>query len=80
MGNVEVVGSQIMNRFTPAFQKHSLNRNGGIIGSKLRDLIQSGTLQSMQIGDEALTKSEYLNIDEDFTAKILEKGKKASHE
>ena len=76
VGEIEVIGSIIMNHFPGQHQKHSLNRNGGLIGYHLKKMIEKRSWTEMALSDEAIESSSYLNPPSDLSEKIVKNSKK----
>ena len=76
VGEIEVIGSIIMNHFPGQHQKHSLNRNGGLIGYHLKKMIEKKKWSDLVLSDESLESSSYLNPSSDLSEKIIKRSEK----
>ena len=76
VAETEVLGSVLLQKLThrkaDCYQKHSINRSGGMIGFRLRKLIQTGQWKDA-LSDQALLPSMYMNPAENFENKITQR-------
>ena len=75
VAETEVLGSVLLQKLThrtaDCYQKHSINRSGGMIGFRLKKLIQTGQWKE-DLSDQALLTSSYMNVPENFEKKITQ--------
>ena len=78
VGNIETIGSQLMGRFKDERQESFINSRGGIIGSKIRRFIKRNEFETFKLDKKLIDEEFYMDLDEDFTKRILKEKKKAS--
>lgn len=76
IGNIEGLGSLILDAGHPDAQENLINHHGAEIGSSLRHLVKSGEWKTLPTKAMDLRASRYLNQNSSFASRLIEMGER----
>jgi hypothetical protein len=72
VGTIETLGSHLLSSGEDETQEHFMNQEGGLIGAKLRRMLEQRSWKKVPFYAEEIQSDDYLNLDEKFEGRLLQ--------